>query len=76
MSSTKEKEKKKFRIIYPFAKDVIWHVRYRDNNCNREWIEMWISNVYDATTIIEEHSEHDCFDIDISQFKAKDILGN
>jgi len=68
-------EKKKFKINHGVK--VVWHVKFRDNVCSKaKWVESWLTNVYDTTTIIEQHHEHDNFEIKITQFPAENILGD
>ena len=72
LMSSLEESKRKLGLMYGLKS--IYLIRFRDNNCSREWISFFTTNenVLSAR-VIKEHCKHDGFEIHITEVIADSI---
>ena len=61
----------KFHLEYGVKS--VWLIRWKDNNCNRNWISFFGRTAQDADIVIKEHCNHEGFEIHIVEVLAEKI---
>ena len=60
-----------FSLDYGF--DELWLIRWKDNNCDRNWRSFFTSNIDDSDKVMEQHCNHEGFEIRIVKLKVPDL---